>query len=168
MTLPGQPNGNGVMKYIPLGGDGFMAPFAAYAVTQHEVTSDASGGAAALTIIMDDRFCSLVPFVKVQVQQATAADIDCRFSLGSSSQPGPAEGRVLTSIATTVSTTTIAYTWIPVPTILAGGSEPGQIVVRVPNVDGEMPQIDTLVYLFNISVREKTPMGPLLWARGAT
>lgn len=170
VTLPGQPSA-GAVDYIPLGGDGFTAPFAAWSVEAHSDTGDATGGAAILGVVMDTRYCSLVAFVSISIAQATAADADLRIQLVGTNTTEQSDNVIMPSISATVATRTAGVTWRPTPQILPGGQSEAanlpRISARMLNVDTDVYELSALIYLFNIRVRELTPMGPLLWARGA-
>jgi len=159
------------VDYIPLGGNGFTAPFAAWSVEAMTVTGDATGGAASLGVSMDMRYVSLVAFVTVAVLQATAADADLRIQLTGSNTTDQGDNVIMPSISATVATRTAGTVWRPTPMLLPGGQSDTanlpRISCRVLNVDTNVVELSTLIYLFNIRVREITPMGPLLWARGA-
>lgn len=170
-TPPAQPT-TGTLTYVPLGGDGYTAPQAAYAVLNHAVVGDATGGAATVLIEMDPRFCSLVSFVSFAVLQATSADIDYRLTVGISTGgtqiPAHQESGVVVAISSTVSNAEINKTSAVAPMMLPGAGQAGRISLSFLNVDTDTYRVSALIYLFNIRVRETTPMGPLLWARGAT
>lgn len=171
VTIPAQPTA-GLLDYIPLGGDGFTAPFAAWSLIGHSVTGDATAGAASLGCVMDMRFTSLVAFVSIDISQASAADADLRIQLVGSGVTTQAQNLVSPSISATVASNTIGHLWCPTPMILPGGvkdaSDLPRISARLLNVDTDVYSMSALIYLFNIRVREVTPMGPLLWARGST
>ncbi len=168
--LPAQPAA-GAVDYIPLGGNGFTAPFAAWSVEAMTVTGAPGGGAASMGVSMDMRYCSLVAFVSVSIIQVSAADADLRIQLTGANTTDQAENVVMPSTSATVATRTIGFTWRPTPMILPGGQRDAadlpRISARMLNVDADVYELSTLIYLFNIRVREITPMGPLLWARGA-
>lgn len=167
VTLPAQPTAGNV-RYIPLGGDGYTSPFAAYNLVGHAVTGAAGGGAAVLTCIMDDRFVSLISYISVADVQAVSADADVSIVLTAAEvgMPTQALSEAVTAISAVVNVGTIRRTWTPPPVLLAGGSKRGQITFSMVNVDTDVYSMSALIYLFNIRVRETTPMGPLLWARG--
>lgn len=168
-TAPAQPT-TGTLEYIPLGGNGLTAPKAAYSVVGHLVDGNVSSGAMQIRMTMDPRYCSLVSWVTFQIIQATAADADVRVVIGDVDLRVPKliqQGPVVKT-ATLVNVNTVAGTFTPTPVILPGGGVLPFIQVAALNVDGDSLSFDALVYLFRIDVREKTPMGPLLWARGAT
>ncbi len=170
INLPSQP-GVGSVSYLPLGGDGYTAPFAAYQIIQWEITGDASGGAVVFGASMDMRYTSLVGFVNSHVQQQTAADADFRFHLSGDTFAEQAFSGTATKISGTIAGATVQKQWNPTPFIMPGGvpgSSLPRIAARWLNVDGDVFELNALIYLFNIRVREVTPMGPLLWARGAT
>jgi len=170
-TPPGQPT-SGSLTYVPLGGDGYSAPQAAYAVQNHAVTGDASGGRATLSVVMDPRFCSLVSFCSFQIQQGTSADAEYRLTVGSDTGgtqiPPTVESGPVEAVVSLVSSSEINKTSPIVPMMLPGAGQVGRIRYEFLNVDGDVFSMSALIYLFNIRVRELTPMGGLLWARGAT
>lgn len=170
IVLPAQPT-TGQVTRIPMGGDGQFAPFAAYALQGFSLTGDAGGGNVAHTVTMDSRFCSLVTYVTLTNAQASSADADFRFTmagLGGNEVPLIAEGGLSVAIAAGVSSSTINELWRPPPVVLPGGPDVGFVAARMANVLADVVQLFMMVYLFDIDVRTKTPMGPLLWARGAS
>lgn len=171
VTLPAQPT-DGTMTLVPLGGDGFTAPHSAYAIQNHRVDGASGGGAAVLTVIMDDRYCSLVQFVTIRNDQVASADADLRLIItaksGGTQIPQQTLSGPISAISATVNPSTIGVTWNPTPILLPGGSNAGQLVASMLNVENDEYRLSTMIYLFDISVRERTPMGQLLWSRGAT
>ncbi len=165
--MPDQP-ASGTLDRIPLGGDGFTAPIAAYSIQSHAGTGDAGGGALFVQAVMDPRFVSLVAYATLQLAQATPGDVDIRMTIGGARQPAQALQEPIVATSSTMSTQTIVRTWSPNPYLLPGGSVSPDLLFTVVNVLADVLSMDALVYLFDIRVREITPMGPLLWARGAT
>ncbi len=167
--MPDQPT-SGLVQYIPLGGDGFTAPFAAYSITDYFAAGTATGGKVTLTANMDPRFCSLVSYVTFRMIQATPANEVVRVTVAGGQQP--LQSNTETVVATGAEFAhSINSCWSPVPIVLPGGnfaSEAPRLLGAAPNTDGDFYDLFALIYLFNIRVRETTPMGPLLWARGAT
>lgn len=156
--------------YVPLGGDGFTAPFASYVLLSHSVVGDASGGQAVLSAVMDDRYASLIAYLTATDTQATGGDAGLRLDI-SPDPPGRHTANLheqLTVVAQAIDTLTIAHTWNPTPTVIPGGINRGRIDMSMLNVLSDDYRLSMLVYLFNIRVRELAPMGPLLWSRGAT
>lgn len=166
VTLPAQPT-SGVVRYVPMGGDGFYSPQAAYHVSNHAVTGDASGGNATLQVVMDDRHCSLLSYLTISIIQGTSADADVRLSLASGQTPLQAFQGPVVAISATVIGQTITKTWNPPAYLIPGGPNVGTIECRALNVDGDVYRIGALIYLFDIRAREETPMGPLLFSRGS-
>lgn len=169
IVLPNQPS-SGRLTRIPLGGDGFYAPTAAYAVTNFALTGDVSGGAVTHLVTMDNRFCSLVSWISFTIAQATAADADFRVSIGGTTGIIPVfvENNAAVATSAVVNALTVGKTIVPPPAVLPGGGDPGIIAVRTLNVDTDVVTMNAMIYIFNIRAREKTPMGPLLWARGSS
>lgn len=165
VTLPAQPT-VGTVNYIPLGGNGYTAPHAAYSISGFAVTGATGGGAAALRVNLDPRFCSLVGFVFFQNIQATPADAEFRMFIDGGGSPAQVDAGDITSVGT-VSAASLNHTWNPTPIVLFGPRAP-IIGVDLLNVDADVISMNTMIYLFNINARQATPMGPLLWARGAT
>lgn len=160
------------MVRIPLGGDGLSAPIAAYAITDFEITGDASSGRADLRITMDPRFCSLVSYITMTNSQAATADADIRLTVGSDNPvaavPLQVQAGNVESINGNVSGgITLNRTWTPPPFILPGGSVAPFARGQMLNVLNDVYGLRAMIFLFDIRVRELTPMGPLLWARGS-
>lgn len=169
-TLPSQPS-SGTVTYTPLGGDGFHAPFAAYVINSAAVTGDATGGNARVACKMDDRYCSMIGYLVGSIAQSTPADALYRFTIAASGAvpgvPTAVASGTATHTGSTISSTSIDVTWVPPAAILPGGPSLPQVIVAFANADADVFRLSMLVYLFDIRVRELTPMGPLLFARGA-
>ncbi len=166
VTLPDQPT-SGTVSYVPLGGDGFSAPFASYNIRSMGVTGAAGGGSAVLRVNMDPRFCSLVAFIALQNAQVSALDADFKVRIASDRMAVPTHSGLITAINASVASVTVSTTWEPPPIVLPGGGANSFLDTRMLNVDSDEYTIDVLIYLFDIRVRELTPMGPLLFARGS-
>ncbi len=170
VVMPAQP-ATGTVIRIPLGGNGYHAPIAAYEVSGFAVTGDASSGSLQAQINMDPRYTALCSFVTMSIQQGTSADADVSFLMSGSAGfvPTQADQGPVTAVASLVDAGEIRKTWTPTPVIMPGGNNANAHVrVNVLNVDGDVLGLSALFYIFNIRARELTPMGPLLWARGAT
>ncbi len=137
------------------------------------ITGDAGGGRAELSIVMDPRFCSLVSYMTLTNAQASTADADFRMLLGASSPddavPQQLSAGAIESVNGNVTGgISINRTWNPTPFILPGGAVAPFARAQMLNVLNDVYALRAFIFLFNIRVRETTPMGPLLWARGAT
>lgn len=172
LTLPGQPDG-GLAEYVPLGGDGHTAPLAAWMVWGMTDTGDASGGNATLAIVMDPRYTALVSYVALSIRQGTAADADFRARISPQGAIYPTgsdfwgETGVITSVSSTVTGTECNTTLTPVPVMLRQSGDDPQLAVQFVNVNGDVYFLNCLIYLWDINVRQETPMGTLLFARGS-
>ncbi len=166
VALPATP-ATGTLDRVPMGGDGFYAPQAAYSIKTMSVTGDVSGGAASLRIEMDERFCALVGFAAVQIAQGTAADADVRWLINGNTIASVVSTPTLNSVASTVTSFEVGSTFVPPPILIPGGPEAAALSVFLVNVDADVFYLDAYIYLFNLRARELTPMGPLLWARGS-
>lgn len=167
VLLPSQPSGTGDVQFIPLGGDGFTAPHAAYTVRNFSSTGDATGGRVTQDIFMDPRYCSMISWVVSQIEQAIPADADCRISIDGSEQPGQVYAQNIKAAAAALGVQTISCQFSPRPFIYPGGGAP-RIHTSQANVNGDEYTLDCLIYLFNIRVRETTPFGWLLAAAGGS
>ncbi len=163
VTLPLAP-GTGILTYVPLGGDGFFAPFAAYSLTSLTLAGDASGGQAGMDITLDDRYTSLVAFLAPQVNQVTEADLVAQMRVVGNNSPSIVEN--ITLLASAVTSDSAAL-WIPPPWICPGGSNVCTASFVAPNVNGDTSVLSALIYLFNIRAREESPVGLLNFARGS-
>lgn len=164
-ALPAQPLESvfGTVTYIALGGDGLIAPKGAYSIRGARIAGDATGGLASINCTMDNRFTSLCQFVTGQGSGVTTST-DFKFVLTSDTQASVIDwGNDPVFVA--ASATNCGHTWNP-PPLLLPGNEVARLEMDWPNVDGDTFFMDALIYLFDIDVRQKTPIGPLLWARG--
>lgn len=167
IVLPAQPT-SGLVDAVPLGGDGFSAPKLAYSIKNFLVTGDASSGNLEQIIRMDQRYCSLVTFATLTIAQGTAADASFRMTITGNRTPGMDDSGLIVSVPSLVDSIEVSHTWFPMALILPGSGDDAILRARVLNVNGDVSRLDAFIYLFDIRVRELTPMGPLLWARGST
>lgn len=160
-SLPDAPVA-GNLIYVPLGGDGLSAPHAAWQVNTHAIADD-SGGVLTINCTMDDRFVSLVPWVLMEATQTTPADVEALLNIGHLAQRFD-----LLSIAdATAGGANHATVFKPPPLLLPGGTS--QVLkFRTANVDNTTWKLKSYILLFRIDVREKYPLGPLLFASGST
>lgn len=163
LTLPAQPTTAGTVSVIPLGGDGFSAPHSAYSLRSQRLDHDASGGTAAITCVLDARYVSLVSFVNLFIDQASASDEIVRIELEGAGTPIIRDNFTLTANPTTVDAGNI---WYPPTWVLPGADRVCLIRFTADNVDGNDSFMSALIYNFDIRVREVTNVGFLGWARG--
>lgn len=166
LTLPAQP-ASGTLTRLNLGGDGFRAPIAAYSLEAMTLTGDVSGGSLRFLINMDARFCTLMAYSAFAIAQGSKSNADFRYILGGDTVPGQQLTGTTTAINLTVHGTNNGFTWYPKPFVLPGGGQNSNLQLDVLNVDDDVVAMNGIFYLFDIRVRELTPMGPLLWAAGA-
>jgi len=167
LILPAQPT-TGTVDYLPLGGDGFSAPFAAYNIRNFGITGDGSLGSAQLQVVMDQRYCSLIAYVMVRNEQDTVADADIRIRLSALRIAGCDLSETVEAMSALLGVATLTRTWEPPPVVLPGSGGVGTFLnFRMANLTDDDLFLDALIYLFDIRVRELTPMGPILWARGS-
>lgn len=163
-TLPAEP-GTGDLEYVPLGGDGLHDPFAMYLVRSFAITGDVSGGSQKLSIVFDDRFCSMVAYASFL--KATAIDpAGFRWTLVGDRVPLQAKQLERALTPSTVAGATITDTWLPPAFINAGAGAVPTLAISTTNEDGVALQMNAAIYLFNIDARQKTPMPRLVASRG--
>jgi len=168
VTFPAQPT-IGLLTFVPLGGDGYTAPFGAYSLLGHRVTGASGGGSMVLRANMDPRYTSLISYVTGIDSQVASADADVRLlvTADDSRVPPAIDQGLVAGTDAVMSTNTIVRTWNPPALILPGGNAISNVRFEMVNVENDVYVMHALVYLFNIRVRELTPMGPLLWSRGS-
>ena len=163
VQLPAAPAGGGSLDYIPLGGNGIVAPHAAYGVKDFTVTADASGGKLAMIIKLDNRFCSLVSWVEVTNAQAISADEEVRMTVKGNLSPSQTLQGQLHADSSVLDNETLAATWSPTPFLYpGGGTDLAEIVVNMRNTNGDVMEVSALIYLFDIRARELAPIQGLL------
>lgn len=169
LQLPDQPSAGGTVGYIPLGGNGYDAPIAAYQIAGFQVIGDATGTSATLAVTMDPRYTSLVSYVTFSIAQATSADADFRATIARGTTfPTISASGAIEAVSSNVSSQEVTRTWEPAPAVLPGTTVlVPTLQVQFVNVDTDIYTMSSMIYIFNIRARETTPMGPLLWARGS-
>jgi len=161
-TLPAQP-ATGSAIQVPLGGDGFSAPHSAVVLRSITLAHDVSGGSAVMEVILDDRFCSLVSYQQMFIDQATELAEVVRAEIVGATSPICRDNITLTPNATLSDTAGI---WYPPSWILPGTANRCILRYTAVNVDGDTSHQNALIYQFDIRVRELTNVGFLNWARG--
>ena len=153
--LPAQP-ASGKSTYIPLGGNGFLAPHSAYYVSNFKVDGDASAGTATLSIYTDPRYACLCSLVQAEGLSA-AADAEYHFSLW-----GKNDEITLTQVGTSP---VIAFegvwrrSWSPPPLM-----DFERVSVNLSNIDAtEDYRLSAVIYNFDIAAPHKIPL-PQLFA----
>lgn len=151
-TLPNQPAA-GSAVYLPLGGNGFLAPHSAYSIDM-QITGDASGGGIAFRIDRDERFEHLIQSMMLQVDGSAA--IQYKFEVFRHADSIFINAG--TSSATTAANADGAYQlWTP-PAMI----DPSFWRLKVTNVDGVQVKFKCLIYNFNIEASKKIPLNLLL------
>lgn len=152
LTLPDQPAAGSVV-FLPLGGNGFLAPHSAFSIDM-QITGDASGGGIAFRINRDERFEHLIQSMMLQVDGSAA--IQYKFEVFRENDSLFINGG--TSSVTTASGGDGAYQlWTP-PAMI----DPSFWRLKVTNVDGVQVKFKCLIYNFNIEASKKIPLNVLL------
>lgn len=166
-TLPAQPP-TGVLRRVPLGGNGYTDPFAMYTLRNYAVTGDATNGSVSLTVVMDRRYCSLVSYCSGIYTAAGSSPAPFRWLLGSGTNgttPNMFRQRRIVLGSTEVSAAIITDMWLP-PAFLLPGGDFSELVLTGVNEDTDIMQMFTVIYLFNINARQKVPYSHLVQSRG--
>jgi hypothetical protein len=122
---------------------------------------------------MDPRFTALVAYVNVTIRQGSSedAEVALRIAPSGSNYPVGAEfwrvNREAKAISSTISGTEAAHTELGPPVMLRQSGDDPFIQAQFLNVDGDEYFMNTLIYLWDINVRQLTGMGQLLHARGS-
>lgn len=164
VTLPATPS-TGVLTYVPLGGNGYTSPFAMWSLANFLVTGAAGGGSQSLSVVMDDRYCSLMSYASMTYTDTAAHDY--RWSLvGEVGGPVPLDSRTLkiTASSASINAATQTDVWRPTP-VVHPGATPITLSVATLNVDTFVLQLHLQVFLFNINARQKVPYHLLVACR---
>lgn len=158
-------SGTAVVTRIALGGNGFSAPAAMYAVRNFAVTGDATSGEHTLQVTMDPTYCSMVGYATMQLSAAVLPDVHWQLS-------GPAVPMVgmnlqIAGIGAAVAGSPVIHTWLPPAMINPGNQdEVPTLELSVLNVDTVILNLNAVVFLFDIRARESALYAMLIAARG--
>ncbi len=156
ITLPEQP-AVGSIAYVPLGGDGYAAPFAMYQLNSVGVVNDATSGTAQLFINMDPQFQAVIQNMVFDIASA-AADKELVCSISDRTGLYTDFAQVIALLPSITGISNARASWCPVPLF-----DVGQINGIVANVDTETLSISGQILLFNRRATEIVPL-PLLLA----
>ncbi len=167
-TQPATTPSSNVLKFEPLGGNGYRSPFAAYSV-RVGVLGDASGGFAQVRIGFDERYVALLSYVHIGIIGAVAdTDFICNFQCGIDDNVQLTETALKRGI-TSVSGYDTNYIWLPPACVASGPPNAGTntsvapyVDTYVDNVDGDTLTVGLRVYLFQKDARERVPLEQLL------
>lgn len=167
VTLPNAP-ATGVLRYTPLGGNGYTSPHAMYQLKNFLVTGDSGGGTASLEVVMDDRFCCMIAYASMIFGGASTNPATVNWTWGgglAGISPQFIQQRQVTLSNTSVGAPRIADTFDS-PAFVHGSDSNLALTVTTVNEDADTVQLFLSVYLFNINAREKVPIELLVAARG--
>lgn len=155
LNLPAQPALGGV-EFMPLGGDGLVAPIGCY-LADLQLAGDAGGGNATLTMNLDPRYTNLIAFINLTVSSAAAAP---DFNLRIEAVDGGVGPNVLIvgtfPHITATSGPNAAFLWFPPPIYYI---QNGNIRFVTVNVDvTEKYQLVAQIYCFHPEVTRRTPL----------
>ncbi len=151
--------------WIPLGGDGFTSPKAAYSLRSIGIAG-VSTGLAAIAVTMDPRFCSLVCWMLGGIDDSSPG-ASAQVKLTVESDTTAVASATLQPRVSTIGSQDFQAIFQPPAVILPGGSD-GSIIRAQFNDDVAATFfIDAFILLFDIRARELVPYETLLAARGA-
>lgn len=162
VTLPAQP-GSGTLRFVPLGGDGYTAPFAMWQIRDFIATGDSGAGNQVVSIGMDDRYCSLVGYAAMTYTDTAVQDI--RWVLAGTQVPLQVRTIKLSPSSASLNTATMSDLWLP-PAAVSPGATPVTLSITTLNNDTEVLTLHASIFLFNINARQKMPYQALVAARG--
>lgn len=152
MRLPEEPT-PGALEYIPLAGDGWIAPQSAW-YGNLAVVGDATGGTASMLVNRDFRFSHVIQFLTPEVVINTAQPY--KVSIGRSGLISIHLVGML-KVSTVSGDATSSLTISPPPMI-----NPDHWLFLTDNEDGISHRFKFLVYNFNIQAPLKVPLPQLL------
>lgn len=159
--LPDNPPGNSRVEYVPLGGNGIVAPHSYWAFDL-ELAADASSGELVIRIRLDQRYTCIPAYVMAlglevpaggqQVELIAAASpvdrVSCRHLVNKSDLSGYDN-----------------YTWEPTPLIMRGKPAAAQaepwIRLKTTNTDGQTWKLVGRVYNFDVNAEQYVDLGKL-------
>ncbi len=117
-----------------------------------------------MRINLDKRFCSLVPYVAMEYDAAATVDMEYWVRIG---ELAIETGKITGIDAALFTLTNGATIFEPhYPVVLPGGDHPTRdpeyVHVKFKNVDNVTYKVSLICYLFDIRVRELTPMGQII------
>lgn len=143
----------GNFEFVPLGGDGWIAPQSAY-IGDMKATGDATAGDVRMKVLRDDRFEHLIQFLAGSSGQNSAQDY--RFAIAR--RLGLNIHQIGTTKASGVTDEVLnSILWTPPPMIA-----PVEWTLTMDNTDTIAYDFKFVVYNFNIRATEKVPLNVLL------
>ncbi len=152
----GQPDESQIV-WVPLGGDGKVAPLGCY-VARVEVVGDAGGGTATCSISGDTRYTNVAAWLTFEVE-ADAAATDFRMRMLNDAQGSqPIVNIVGTAphVATTVATVNTAFLWFPPPMLYPDGGFFEAVTLNVSA--SETYRLTGEFFMFDRDIRQITPL----------
>lgn len=165
LTLPTQPS-SGKVDYVPLGGDGYSSPFAAYSIIDWSQTGDSGGGAMQFKIHADPRYSAVLSYMDIRIAQVSSADADVYWNFWGQKGHNVHLTTTLTATAAVVNANTIAGYIQPPALLYPGGAGGWNFYTFLKNVENDVYYLNCLIYLFDIESRHQIPIEYLLRARG--
>lgn len=152
------------LEYVPLGGDGIVAPHSYYAF-EVGLGGDVSGTTAAITVRTDERYTCIPAFLLAHMEDAAAA-VDVEMLVAASSVDRAALRLNLDAIDVG-GQARAQHCWRPPPMILIGRRREGTMTppwmrLVADNTNGVTYRLIGRVYNFDVNVHQVTPLSTLL------
>lgn len=158
INLPDEP-AVGQSTYIPLGGNGTMAPFGCY-IGEYGVAGDGSGGTASVNVNMDPRYTNLIVFCNGRAISAAAATEFYMQVVDADTSNRQARVSIVGTMphSTVIDSGHSDFLWYPPPILF---QQSGNCRLICPNIDTETYSITMECYVFVADIRRIAPL-PLL------
>ena len=155
VTIPGQPSGAGVVRYLPLGGDGWTSPQSCYYLESMVSEADAGAGTNQVTVNMDNQYSTVISTIQCSILSAANAP-EALFRIFYQGLNG-----LLLEAQRTLDLisfgTTATKQWNPAPLF-----NPDIFTVVTENVDTEDLVVSAVMYNFRKRAVEEVPLAVLL------
>ncbi len=157
VAIPAQP-GAGLIEFLPLGGDGRVAPLGCY-MADVQLAGDASGGLASISLTLDPRYTNLVAFINVRATSTSAAPeffVDIRSNAAATGVSGVQIVGTMPQSSMAGLGPNASFLWYPPPIYYPGE---GHLSLTMVNTDAtEVYSLVAEVYCFDIDIRKLTPL----------
>lgn len=170
--LPNQPSSSapdamtGAVTYVPLGGDGKTAPIGAYSLRSLNLPGDGVG-AASIAVAMDPRYASLIVFMHGAIEDATpGTDEWIKLTVESDTTAAMVTQEDVPAAPTNLGARDFSKMFTPPPIILPGGGDGSIIRAQFEDASDRSFVLEAYILLWDIRVRELTPMSLLVAASG--
>lgn len=154
VTLPAQP-AIGLNTYTPLGGDGWTDP---HSVSEVSVSSagDASAGNNVITVNFDNRFVSVVTYIRLANSSASAG-IEMHVSMLPLDRAQPQMTMFYNDVPVIQLFGQNVVTWAPAPL-----PHMGRMIATTTNTNGDTLSLMAYIYQFQRTALQQVPLSRIL------